>query len=87
MKKVFIMVMLAIFVSSIVQYGVSISLNPKRAACEQSCTEAKKKCIADANNDEVKKQHATLPLTSVCKNVLKSIRKKLIFFNCNLYWD
>ena len=55
MKKVFIMVMLAIFVSSIVQYGVSISLNPKRAACEQSCAEAKKKCIADAKKDEVKK--------------------------------
>jgi len=55
MKKVFIMVMLAIFVSSIVQYGLSISLNPKRAACEQSCAEAKKKCIADAKKDEVKK--------------------------------
>lgn len=60
MKKVFIMAVLVLSAVSVFQYGVGISLNPKRVACEQSCTEAKKKCIADANKDEVKKAGCNL---------------------------
>jgi len=55
MKKILIMVTLVISLCAVVQYGLSISLNPKRVACEQSCAEAKKRCIADAKKDEVKK--------------------------------
>lgn len=55
MKKVLMMVTLVIFVCAVVQYSVGISLNPKRAACEQSCVEAKKKCFDDAKKDEAKK--------------------------------
>ena len=55
MKKLIVMMMVSVFMCAVVQYGVSISLNPKRAACEQSCVEAKKKCMADAKESEAKK--------------------------------
>ncbi|MCX8124465.1 MAG: hypothetical protein N3F66_09915 [Spirochaetes bacterium] len=55
MKKIIIMVVVTIFISATVQYSIGISLNPKKAACEQSCVEAKKKCFDDAKKDEAKK--------------------------------
>lgn len=55
MKKIIIMTVVVAFMCAVVQYSIGISLNPKRAACEQSCTEAKKKCFEDAKKDEAKK--------------------------------
>ncbi|NMB63335.1 MAG: hypothetical protein GYA16_00530 [Spirochaetes bacterium] len=55
MKKIIIMTVLVAFMCAAAQYSVGISLNPKRAACEQSCVEAKKKCFEDAKKDETKK--------------------------------
>ncbi len=55
MRKLIIMMLVVTFVCAVVQYGISISLNPKRAACEQSCVEAKKKCMADAKEAQAKK--------------------------------
>lgn len=63
--------MLVLFAVTIAQYGVSISLNPKKAACEQSCTEAKKKCIADANKDEVKKAACNVAFDQCMQNCAK----------------
>jgi hypothetical protein len=55
MKKFVILFALVFFVCAIAQHSISISLNPKRVACEQSCTEGKKKCFADAKDSEAKK--------------------------------
>lgn len=55
MKKMIIMLVLVMVMCAVAQYSIGISLNPKRAACEQSCAEAKKKCCADAKKDEAKK--------------------------------
>lgn len=54
-KKVIIMTVVVALLFAAIQYSIGISLNPKRAACEQSCVEAKKKCFEDAKKDEAKK--------------------------------
>ncbi len=55
MRKIFIMMAVVVSICAVAQYTIGISLNPKRAACEQSCAEAKKKCLVDAKKDEAKK--------------------------------
>lgn len=55
MKRFVLMIGIAAFTCALIQTCSSVSLNPKRMACDESCSQAKQKCISDAKTSEVKK--------------------------------
>jgi hypothetical protein len=55
MKKTALMIGIIVCTCALVQTCSSVSLNPKRMACDESCAQAKQKCLNDAKTSEVKK--------------------------------
>ncbi len=74
MKKFIIMLVVIACICVVAQYGIGISLNPKRIACEQSCEEAKKKCVTDAKNDEAKKAACNVAFDQCMKKCAKDFQ-------------
>jgi len=55
MKKFIMMAGIVFITGALLQTCTSLSLNPKRAACDETCAQAKQKCLDDAKTSEAKK--------------------------------
>ncbi len=55
MKKQFLMAGIIAITCMLFQTCSSLSMNPKRMACDEACVQAKEKCITDAKTSEAKK--------------------------------